>query len=90
MGLPFEARLRRAARALPGALGAAALLALVTPAWSAAMVFPLSKSEQERHAGKIVNSAVQHPLPPLGHHLHQVKPIGANKPAAKTIYAKRP
>ena len=80
----------RLVRGLAGALSAAALLALVTPAAADAMMWPLSKSEKERHAGRIVNSSVQHPVVPLGHHLREVKPIGANKPAAKTIYAKRP
>jgi hypothetical protein len=88
--IPRATRTARALRALAGALGAAALLVLASPAPAAALVFPLSKSEKERHAGKIVNSAVQHPVTPLGHHLRPAKPVGAGKPAARTIYAKRP
>lgn len=83
-------RAARALRIFAGALCAAALLALASPAPAAALVFPLSQSEKQRHAGKIVNSAVQHPVPPLGHHLRAAKPIGAGKPTARTIYAKRP
>jgi hypothetical protein len=71
------------------ALLGAALLSLASPASADTKVFPLSQSEQARHAAKIINIRTPHPVVPLGNHLRAVKPLGNNKPP-KTIVAKRP
>jgi hypothetical protein len=81
----------RPLRAIPvAALIGALLIAGAAQASSTGMVFPLSPNAKMRHSGKIINSANQHQVAPLGSHLRVVKPLGGTRPPAKTILAKRP
>jgi|HubBroStandDraft_1064217.scaffolds.fasta_scaffold32604_4 hypothetical protein len=73
-----------------GALIGALLIAGAAQASSTGMVFPLSPNAKMRQSGKIIRSANQHQVAPLGNHLRVVKPLGGTRPPAKTILAKRP
>lgn len=60
---------------------AAALIALLSPT---------ARAAKTRHPGTTLHGSVQHPVRPLGHHVHVVKPVGGTRAPPKTVLAKRP
>jgi len=67
-----------------------ALAALVSASAHAAGLWPYKDSARKQHAGKTLQTPLEHAVHPLGNRLRVVKPVGDKRPMPKTILAKRP
>ena len=73
-----------------GLMSLVALLSSVAAsAAQAPLIFPLRSGAKGPHPGKTVPIGARRPMAPVGN-LRVVRPLGGNRPAAKTILTKRP